>query len=196
MRSKQRLSLIEGWITGVAGSSAVSGSVTAGSSSYVDLRPARRRPRPRRACARPRRRPPRPAQQARSTAMACCGADLSPLRCVSTPTHGVMTLASSAPVTTAMTPGDCFAAVVSIDAILRVRVRRAHEGDMRHARQHHVADILRAPLRQPRQVRSRHRAADIGIRPVERGQHGRRIVDDFHFAARACATASMASMMA
>ena len=33
----------------------------------------------------------------------------------------------------------------------RVRVRRAHEGDMRHARQHDVADILPAPLRQPLQ---------------------------------------------
>ena len=32
-RSKQRLSPSEGWITGVSGSSAVSGSVTAGSSS-------------------------------------------------------------------------------------------------------------------------------------------------------------------
>ena len=50
--------------------------------------------------------------------MACCGADLMPLRCVSTPTHGVMTLASSAPVTTAMTPGAFFAAAVSI-AVMR-----------------------------------------------------------------------------
>ena len=55
-----------------------------------------------------------PCQQARSTAMACCGADLMPLRCVSTPTHGVITLASSAPVTTATTPGDFFAAAASM----------------------------------------------------------------------------------
>ena len=43
-----------------------------------------------------------------------CGADFRPFRWVSTPTHGVMTFASSAPVTTAMTPGDFFAASVAI----------------------------------------------------------------------------------
>ena len=41
-----------------------------------------------------------------------------PLRWVSTPTHGVITLASSAPVTTAITPGAFFAAAVSI-AVMR-----------------------------------------------------------------------------
>ena len=46
--------------------------------------------------------------------MACCGADLMPLRWVSTPTQGVMTFASSAPVTTAMTPGAFFAALASM----------------------------------------------------------------------------------
>ncbi len=55
----------------------------------------------------------------------------------------------------------------------RMRVRRAHEGHVRHARQGDVADILPAPLRQALQIRPRHRAADIGVRPVERGQHGR-----------------------
>ena len=50
----------------------------------------------------------------------------------------------------------------------RMGVRRAHERNMHHARQHHVADILAAPRGQPRQIGSRHRAADIGIRPVER----------------------------
>ena len=62
-----------------------------------------------------------------------------------------------------------------------VRVRRAQKRDMRHARQHQVADVLAAPLRQPRQVRPRHRAADIGIRPVERGERGGLVVGDFHF---------------
>ena len=84
-----------------------------------------------------------------------------------------MTLASSAPVTTAITPGAFFAAAASIALDPRVRVRRAHERDMRHARQRHVADVLRAALRQPRQVRPRHRAADVGVRPVERGEGGR-----------------------
>ncbi len=80
----------------------------------------------------------------------------------------------------------------------RVRIRRAHESDMRHARQRDVADILPAPLREPLQIRPRHRAADVGVRPVERGEHGRGVVGDFHrFApARACATDSTASTMA
>ena len=55
-----------------------------------------------------------PCQHARSTAMACCGADLMPFRCVSTPTQGVITFDSSAPVTTAITPGALFAAAASI----------------------------------------------------------------------------------
>ena len=63
----------------------------------------------------------------------------------------------------------------------RVRVRRAYERHMRHARQHYVADILAAALRQPRQIRPRHRAADIRVRPVERGEAGRLVGGDFHF---------------
>ena len=62
----------------------------------------------------------------------------------------------------------------------RMGVRRAHEGDVRHARQSDVADILPASLREPLQIRPRHRAPDIGVRPVERGQHGRGVVGDFH----------------
>src|SRR5262245_32681890 len=58
-----------------------------------------------------------PCQQARSTAIACCGADLRPLRWVSTPTQGVITLARSAPVTTAMTPGAFLAIAVAIAAM-------------------------------------------------------------------------------
>ena len=54
-----------------------------------------------------------------------------------------------------------------------VRMRRAHIRHMRHARQRDVADVLSPPLGEPRQVRPRHRAADIGVRPVERGQDGR-----------------------
>ncbi len=66
----------------------------------------------------------------------------------------------------------------------RMRVRRAHEGDMRHARQRDIADILPAPLREPVQIRPRHRAADVGIWPVERAQHGRGVVGDFHLLTR------------
>ena len=64
----------------------------------------------------------------------------------------------------------------------RMRMRRTHEGDMGHARQHDVADILAAALGEPRQIGPRHRAADIGVRAVEGGEAGRLIVGDFHFA--------------
>ncbi len=49
----------------------------------------------------------------------------------------------------------------------RVGVRRAHERHVRHARQRHVAHILPAPLGEARQIRPRHRAADVGVRPIE-----------------------------
>ena len=80
--------------------------------------------------------------------------------------------------------------------------RMAHVAFVRsphaHARQHDVADELPPPLRQPRDIRPRHRAADIGIRPVERAQRGGDVVGDLHLPcpARACATASTASTMA
>ena len=94
-------------------------------------RPVRSRPRPRRGVRATTAQTASPAQQARSTAMACCGADLRPLRCVSTPTQGVMTLASSAPVTTAITPGAFFAAAASI-ALDAARARAA-SARRRHA---------------------------------------------------------------
>ena len=62
-----------------------------------------------------------------------------------------------------------------------MRKRRTQIGDVAHARQHHVADILRAALRKPLQVRARHRAADIGIRPVECGERRGQVGDDFHY---------------
>ena len=73
----------------------------------------------------------------------------------------------------------CFRCLDVCDA--RMRVRRTHEGDVHHARQHHVADILAAALRQARQIRPRHRAADIRIRPVEGGKAGGLVGRDFHF---------------
>ena len=78
-----------------SGSSAVSGSVTARQFLVLDLDQLARRPRPARAAARPRRRPLRPASRRGRRRSAYCGADLMPFRCVSTPTQGVMTLASS-----------------------------------------------------------------------------------------------------
>jgi len=62
----------------------------------------------------------------------------------------------------------------------RMRVRRAQVGDVPHPRQRHVADVLAAPFSQAREIRPRHRAADVGIRPVERGQDRRAVVDDSH----------------
>ena len=61
----------------------------------------------------PRRRKPLRPASTRARPRSASAAPISvPLRCVSTPTQGVMTLASSAPVTTAITPGDFFAASV------------------------------------------------------------------------------------
>ncbi len=62
----------------------------------------------------------------------------------------------------------------------RVGVGRAHERHMHHARQHDVAHILPAPLGEPCQIRPRHRAPDVRIRPVERRQRGRHIGGDLH----------------
>src|SRR5690606_2129635 len=59
-------------------------------------------------------------------------------------------------------------------------VRRAHKGDMRHARQYDIADEGSAPLRKPREVRPWHRSADIGVRPVERREAGCDVIGDFH----------------
>ena len=113
--------------------------------------------------------------------MACCGADLMPLRCVSTPTHGVITLASSAPVTTAITPGAFFASAVAMFLIRACACGERTKATWAMRGSSDVADILAAALGQPRQIGPRHRAADIGIRPVERGEAGRLIVGDFHF---------------
>ena len=78
-----------------------------------------------------------------------------------------MTVASSLPVTTAITPGMRlrFAGVDADD--FRMGMRRAQEHDMRHARQLHIADIKPASLHQPLEVRPRHGLADIGIRPIQ-----------------------------
>ena len=103
-----------------------------------------------------------------------------PLRWVSTPTQGVMTFASSAPVTTAMTPGAFFAAAVAIAVMRacacgeRTKATCAMRGSVTSL------TILGAASRQPREIGPRHRAADIGVRPVERGESGRRVVGDFH----------------
>jgi hypothetical protein len=52
----------------------------------------------------------------------------------------------------------------------RVGMGRAQEHDMRHPRQLDIADIEPAPLHQPLEVGPRHGLADIGIRPVQRGE--------------------------
>src|SRR5919106_1024570 len=103
LRSKVKLSPRSGWITGVPASSAVSMSVTAGSSSKSTATSSTASSAARRLAATTAT-TASPCQQARSTASGCCGADLIPWRCASTPTHGLQSLASSAPVTTRMTP--------------------------------------------------------------------------------------------
>ena len=79
-----------------------------------------------------------------------------------------------------------------------MRVGRAQIDDMHHARQREVADVIAAALQQAAEIGTRHGAADVGIRPVERGEsaavawrvvrHGR--------ARRAAAVASTASTIA
>ena len=109
-----------------------------------------------------------------------------------------MTAASSLPVTTAMTPGMRLRCGGVDASDLRMRMRRAQEHHMRHARQLHVADIEPAPLHQPLEVRPRHRLADIGIRPVEHRERFGICRRDVMACApsRARAVVSTASMMA
>ncbi len=80
---------------------------------------------------------------------------------------------------------------------LRVRIGRAHEGDMHHARQADVADILPAAAGQAPEVRARHGAADIGVRAVEDAQAlAIRSVVHWPSPALACAALSIASTIA
>jgi len=104
LRVKHRLSPSSGWISGVAGSSAVCISVTAGRSCHSTCRCCSASS----ACARVSATTATtgsPCQQARSIASACCGADFMPARWPSVATHGWQTVATSAPSTIAITPG-------------------------------------------------------------------------------------------
>ena len=114
--SKQRLSPSSGWIKGVCSSSAVSISTTTGSSSYSILINATASS----ACARVSAitaQTASPCQHARSIAIACWGADLSPCRWVNTPVQGVQYSRSSAPVVIPSTPGVDAASSDLIDLI-------------------------------------------------------------------------------
>ena len=53
----------------------------------------------------------------------------------------------------------------------RVRMGRAQEHRMRHARQFHIADVKSPPLHQPLEVRARDHLADVGVRPIELGEN-------------------------
>ena len=75
-----------------------------------------------------------------------------------------------------------------------VGVRRAHEGDMHHARQHDVADIMAASFDQAAEIGTRHGAPDIGVPAIERGERGGQVV--CHHRARAWATDATASTIA
>ena len=79
-----------------------------------------------------------------------------------------------------------------------VGVRRAHEGDVHHARQHDVAHIMSAALDEPAEIGARHGAPDVGIRAVERAERGRHVGGHHGVrpSARACATAATASTIA
>jgi len=104
-------------MTGVSGSSAVRMSVT-GVQFLVFNRDDFRRVLCDGAAGRHDGRDGFACQQTWSIAIACCGADLRPFRCDSTPTHGVMTAASCSACHVATTPGTRLAAVASIPVIL------------------------------------------------------------------------------
>ena len=145
----------------------------------VDLDLLRPRPRPAARVSATTAATASPCQQARSSAMACCGADFMPLRCASTPTQGVQMLRELARRSNdaRCTPGAA-ARRARIDADdARVGVRAAHEGDVRHARQHDVVDVLRrAPARRRAAFGRGTELADVAVRPVEHGAAGLRVV--------------------
>ncbi len=103
-------------MTGVSGSSAVRMSVTASNSLYSTATLSAASSATARLVATTAA-TASPCQQTRPMAIARWDADLSPFKCESTPTQGVMTEASSSPVTIAMTPGMALAALASIPTI-------------------------------------------------------------------------------
>src|SRR5262249_24056574 len=147
-------------------------------------------------------------------AIACCGADLMPLRWVSTPTQGGITFASSAPVTTAITPGAFLPAAVAIVSMRawawgeRTKATCGMRGSVTS-----LTNWARPWGRRAggggREVGGRPGAGDIGVGRGGGGENGRGIVGNLHHPmpvgirgaqrfcpALACATASLASMMA
>ena len=103
-------------MTVVAGSSAVSASVTDGSTSQSIFTSSAASSALARLSATTAT-TASPCQVAVSSGSAYCGADLRPWRCDSTPTQGSWISASSGPVTTAITPGAALAAAASMDPI-------------------------------------------------------------------------------
>src|SRR5262249_58457330 len=106
--AKARLSPNSGWITGVAGSSAVVGAVTAGSTSQV----TRTRAAPSSARARfsaTTAATGSPCQDALPTASGRCIADFIPGKWARIPTQPEHTEVMASPVTTAVTPGSAVA---------------------------------------------------------------------------------------
>ena len=81
---------------------------------------------------------------------------------------------------------------------LGMRIGRAQEYRMRHARQHHVAHILPTPLQQPIKVWARYRLSDVRIRAVQNRKTGLLFGAAAHRACseRARAVASTASTIA
>ena len=97
-----------------------------------------------------------------------------PFRCVSTPTQGVMTLASSAPVHHRdHVRRFLSAAVASMLFIFACACGERTNATCAMRGSTTSRDGFARPAKQPAHVGSRHRAADIGIGPVERGEEGR-----------------------
>ena len=130
-------------------------------------RPWQRRPRRRRGSRPPRRPRPRRPRWRAPAAAGYCGADFMPLRCASTATQGSQCAPRSLPVNTRSTPGSFSAPLASMPAMLRMRMRAAHERHMHHARQGHVVDVLAAAFHQLLGIGARDGLADVGVRPVD-----------------------------
>ena len=68
----------------------------------------------------------------------------------------------SRPVSTAITPGTASAAVLSIERITRMRVRRAHHHRVGLARQAHVVGVAASAGDEAQVLLAPHRLADAG----------------------------------
>ena len=146
---------------------AFAGSVTGRQHLVVDLRPPRRRPSPAPASRRPPPRPGRRHSRPCRAASAGCGAIFigePSLEWIIQPQMRlpILSAASSAPVSTASTPGIAAAAAVSILLDPGMGVRRAHEHGVGLARPADVVGVVALAGDEAQVFLAAHRRADSG----------------------------------